>query len=57
MSRVDDNQEVLKIVEAAFDNGCADDLQMVTLTLLDISRSLAVIADKMDKDSDKELKI
>ncbi len=51
MSRVEDNLELLTIIQKSGDN--ADKLAIVAVVLCDISRSLAIIADKMETESEE----
>ena len=46
MGRVEDNIEILSLIQKS--GGNADKLSLIALVLCDISRSLAIIADKME---------
>lgn len=50
MGRVEDNIELMTIIQKSGDN--ADKLSLIALVLCDISRSLAIIADKMEVEND-----
>lgn len=55
MSRVDDNKILLDVIESSLITANIENLNLQnTLLLTDISRSLAIIADKMDKNGSKE---
>ncbi len=54
MGRVDENYEVLSIINKSVEAGTYDASEAISLILCDISRSLAIIADKMEAESEDQ---